>query len=157
MKFYPRLNMYKASNCSFDPSTMTALSYGWWPMLAAINGKLVRNIHNYSNSTLKHQSKLRSLLSSLGIQADIVLDVRADIRNADAVKAEIIQKWAAEHIRTLKARKHKANNQESNLAAARAMGISITSSELADAAGKLQTAQQENKPKKYPPLRPVVG
>jgi len=160
MKFYPRLNMYKSSNCSFDPTTMLALSYNWWPMLATVNGRLVRNIHNYSPSTTRHQYKLNALLETLNIEADIVLDVRANIHEPYAVKAEIVQKWAVEHVRTLSARKNKTNAQEGNLAAARALGISITSSELADAAQCVQDKKAKAtvaKPKKYPPLRLVVG
>ena len=63
MKYYSRLNQYKASNVKFDCETQTAWSYDWWKFYGIINGKKVFNNYSYSNSTSKHQSKVWSHLN----------------------------------------------------------------------------------------------
>ena len=71
MKYYPRLGLYKASNLTFNPSTLDAYSYGYWRFVARVEGVVIFNNYRYSNSTSKHQYKVRSLLKSLGIKIDI--------------------------------------------------------------------------------------
>lgn len=71
MKYFKRSNMYKASNVSFDPTTMQAHSYNWWLFVDKIDGKVVFNSYGYSHSTRKHQSKVRALLRSLNINIDL--------------------------------------------------------------------------------------
>lgn len=74
MKYYKRANIYKASNVVFACETQTATSYSWWVFLKKFksHGKniLVLNTYNYSNTTTKHQYKLKSLLNDLGIRVD---------------------------------------------------------------------------------------
>ncbi len=60
--YYPRLDRWKASNVSLDPTMMKAWSYDWWVMLDMIDDQLIFNEYRYSNSTSKHQSKVRSWL-----------------------------------------------------------------------------------------------
>ena len=74
MKFMKRANIYKASNVTFNPETCGAVSYDWWTFTKMINGKLVFNKHAYSNTTRKHQSKVRSLLRELGLEIDLTVD-----------------------------------------------------------------------------------
>jgi len=74
MKHFKRLNMYKASNVTFNPETLEAHSYSHWCFFKVINGKNVFNNYNYSNSTCKHQSKVRSLLRELNISIDLEIE-----------------------------------------------------------------------------------
>lgn len=73
MKFMKRANIYQASNynVTFDPNKIEARSYRWWVFVAKVEGKIVFNNYRYSNSTSKHQSKVRSLLNQLNIKIDI--------------------------------------------------------------------------------------
>ena len=68
MKYMVRSNTYKASNVYFDCDTEQAYSYDWWCFVSRINGVLVFNDHNYSPSTNKQQSKVKSLLNALGLE-----------------------------------------------------------------------------------------
>lgn len=92
MKFMTRSRTYKASNVSFKPETCEAYSYDWWLFVANINGKVVFNAYNYSNSTCKHQSKVRSLLDALGISIDYTVSCRTSLSNSE---------WAAQALKTL--------------------------------------------------------
>lgn len=73
MKFMKRANIYQASNynVTFDPNKIEARSYKWWVFVAKVEGKVIFNNYRYSNSTSKHQSKVRSLLKELNIKIDI--------------------------------------------------------------------------------------
>lgn len=63
--------IYKASNVTFNPLTCEAYSYGWWKFVAKIDGKVIFNNYRYSNTTTKHQYKVRRLLLERGITIDI--------------------------------------------------------------------------------------
>lgn len=73
MKLMKRSNIYQASNynVTFDPNNIVARSYQWWVFVAKVDGKIIFNNYRYSVSTSKHQSKVRALLSDLGIKIDI--------------------------------------------------------------------------------------
>lgn len=71
MKYLKRSKTYSGSNVSFDPIGMKAYSYGWWCFVKRINGKIVFNNYNYSNSTCKHQHKVGQLMRELGIKVDL--------------------------------------------------------------------------------------
>lgn len=86
MKYYKRLKIYKASNVTFDRATMQAYSYNWWRFVARIDGKVVFNNHSYSPSTCKHQYKVRDLLSELGINIDVMVNVRESLRDHDTIE-----------------------------------------------------------------------
>lgn len=77
MKYMKRKNIYQCSNynCTFDPVSKRAMSYKWWAFVAEVEGKIVFNNYRYSNSTSKHQSKVRSLLNELGIKIDLELPI----------------------------------------------------------------------------------
>lgn len=79
MKQMKRTGIFKASNVSFDPSTVRAYSYGWWNFVRKINGAVVFNNYRYSNSTSKHQSKVWRLMDSLGIKIDLFVSVGCDL------------------------------------------------------------------------------
>lgn len=71
MKYYTTQNLYKASNVQFDPETIRAYSYGWWEFVRTVGDKVVFNNFPYSNTTIKHQWKVRRLMNDLGIQIDV--------------------------------------------------------------------------------------
>lgn len=89
MKFYPRLNMYKAANVTFNPDTLEAYSYRWWRFVEVVNGKVVFNNYRYSVSTARHQSKVRSLLSQLGITIDVTIECPEGLQSAYAIESAI--------------------------------------------------------------------
>lgn len=70
-----RNGFYEASNVRFIPETLQAFSYGWWQFTMPYKGGVIFNCFNYSNSTNKHQWKVRRLLQDLGIK--IVEEVEA--------------------------------------------------------------------------------
>lgn len=72
MKYFTRSKQYRASNVYFDTVTESAWSYEWYCMAKRINGRMVLNNYNYSNSTIKHVSKVWLLFTSLGIEFDTI-------------------------------------------------------------------------------------
>lgn len=70
MKYMKRSGIYKASNVTFDPVNMQAHSYNWWLFVSKIKGKVVFNNYSYSPTTNGHQSKVRKVMSDLGIKID---------------------------------------------------------------------------------------
>lgn len=97
MRYYPKLRKYKASNVEFNTVTQTATSYGWWLFVSRINGKLVFNNYMYSNTTDRHQSKVRSLLRKLGISVDLTIEAPDGLQSPDsAIDLYIGRIWALE-------------------------------------------------------------
>lgn len=80
MKLMKRTGIYKASNVSFDPSSVEAFSYGWWNFVRKINGAVVFNNYSYSSSTSKHQSKVWRQMDALGIKIDLFVKTACDLR-----------------------------------------------------------------------------
>lgn len=113
MKYYKKLNQYKASNVVFDVATQTAWSYGWWAFVKPISGKLVYNDYYYSTATRGHQSKVRRLLDypefDLIIEAPDGLQSRAGLLSAIEHDRHEIKRLIAE-IR--KPRSQKKKNEE---------------------------------------------
>ena len=113
MKYFKRLNLYKANNVQFKPETNTATSYDWWEFVKEIKGKIVFNNYNYSNSTCKHQSKVRwDVLMDLNIDIDVEIEAPQGLQNLSS---------AIDHYNMLisdlkeaisKPRTHKSKNQE---------------------------------------------
>lgn len=83
MRYYKRLNLYKAHAVVFDPQTSIAISWGWWYFVRPIAGKLVFNAYRYSQSTNQHQRKVAKLLESLGIAIDVSIDCPAGLQEAN--------------------------------------------------------------------------
>jgi len=73
MKYFTRLKIYKASNVSFNPQTMEALSYDWWRFVTTLNGVSIFNNATYSVSTCAHQFKVRQLMRDLNLPVHITL------------------------------------------------------------------------------------
>lgn len=77
---------YKAANVVFNTINNTAWSYDWWCFVKVIDNKLIFNNYRYSNTTTKHQYKVRSLLNELGIKIDRVVSVSGGLQNIDSLK-----------------------------------------------------------------------
>jgi len=86
MKYMKRANIYQASNynVTFDPNKIEARSYRWWVFVAKVEGKIIFNNYRYSNSTSKHQSKVRSLLNELNIKIDVEMPVPKGLNGSNA-------------------------------------------------------------------------
>lgn len=83
MKLKKKSGLYEASNVTFDPKALTATSYNWWYFVKVFKGKVVFNNYQYSPSTRRHQSKVRSLLSDLGINIDLVVELTQSLNNVE--------------------------------------------------------------------------
>lgn len=81
LKFNKRAGIYTNSTGSltFNPATLEAHSYKWWRFVAQVDGLLIFNDYKYSVSTSKHQYKMRSFLSDLGIKIDLFLELPGGI------------------------------------------------------------------------------
>ena len=73
MKYFKRLEKYKASNVELSIKPLKAFSYGWWQFLGVVNGVIVFNDYNYSITTSAHQRKVKRLLRELGIDVGLVI------------------------------------------------------------------------------------
>ncbi len=80
MKFMKRAGIFKASNVTFNPETCQAYSYNWWRFVDIVNGKVIFNNYNYSPSTCKHQSKVRSVLESQGVKIDFFVKAQGGLQ-----------------------------------------------------------------------------
>jgi hypothetical protein len=62
-RYLSKTNMLKSSNFSMNLTTLEARSYDWWVFVRKVNGKVIFNRVNYSNSTCKHQNKALRVLN----------------------------------------------------------------------------------------------
>ena len=89
MKFIKTQNTWKASNFSFNMTTMEAFSYGWWLFVCKDeNGRIIFNNTNYSSSTNRHQSKARGILSSIDLILRYTKASLDNLENAYALEIE---------------------------------------------------------------------
>jgi hypothetical protein len=105
MKLFKRANMYKASNVSLHAETLEARSYEWWAFTKMIGGVLVFNAHRYSNSTCKHQSKVRTLLRELGHEISLTVDARCGLQD---------EAWPTHAVKSLESKIDAVNVQLNN-------------------------------------------
>jgi uncharacterized small protein (DUF1192 family) len=84
MNYYPRLNLYKAANVTFDPSKVEAHSYRWWKFVAVIDGLVVFNSYRYSPTTARHQSKVANVMRNLGIRVDLDIECPRGLDNLES-------------------------------------------------------------------------
>lgn len=89
MKYMVRKQIYQAKNVTFDPKSLNAYSYDWWRFVGMVEGKLVVSNYRYSVTTAKHQRKVASLMSQLGITPDLVMPLSRGVR-ADQSLADMI-------------------------------------------------------------------
>lgn len=90
MKYFKRANIYKASNVTFSAAKREAHSYGWWKFVTIVNGKVIFNDYNYSPSTCKHQSKVRSLMGDLGVKIDLYVSVSRSLDDSPTNLGNIV-------------------------------------------------------------------
>jgi len=115
MKYYKRLNVYKASNVSFNPEEIAAYSYDWWQFVKVVDGKVFFNNYSYSQSTNGHQSKVRHLLGELNIEIDCVIDCPSGFQDGGWQRSSInLYKQRIEELERLikKPKTRKAKNEE---------------------------------------------
>lgn len=79
MKYSNKRDRFEAANVWFSQSEMIAKSYDWWVFVKAIEGVIYFNDYNYSPSTIKHQIKVRRLLSDLGIGPFITVSFKPSL------------------------------------------------------------------------------
>lgn len=109
MKHFTKLNQFKASNVIYDIGTGRAYSYGWWRFVDVVElqgvKQVVFNNHSYSNSTIKHQYKVRDLLRRLGVSIDLTVESRSGLQSSN---------WKEEAIDSIRADIHAVMEQLGN-------------------------------------------
>lgn len=93
MKHMKRANIYQASNynVTFNPIKVEAYSYKWWKFVSIVDGLVIFNNYRYSNSTSKHQSKIRNLMQDLKIKIDLELPVPRGLQHHQTLNELIIE------------------------------------------------------------------
>ncbi len=81
-----KAEIYTGSNVIYNPRTTEAWSYGWWQFVKLLDGKVIFNNYYYSNTTSKHQSKVRSLLATLGVTVHESLPVPKGLQTVDTLE-----------------------------------------------------------------------
>jgi len=114
MKYFSRTNEYKASNVKFEVETKRAYSYGYWKFTDVINGKLVFNSYSYSNSTARHQAKVRDLFDDLNIEVDLVIDFCREGLQDITWRYKTINSYRQEIRNLIKAVKSKGTRKTTN-------------------------------------------
>lgn len=86
MKYFKRLKIYKNhnGNNTYNPETKEALSYKYWYFVKKINNFTVFNCYSYSNTTSKHQSHVRSLMSQLRHKIDYYIECPEGLQHLDS-------------------------------------------------------------------------
>lgn len=84
LKLMKRSGIYKASNVTFNPETCQAYSYDWWRFVDRIGGLVIFNSYGYSNSTRKHQYKVKRVMESLGIKVDFEVEAPKGLQDLDS-------------------------------------------------------------------------
>lgn len=112
MRYYKRLDIYKASNVTFDPSTYEAYSYGWWLFVTNIGDKVVLNNYNYSRTTNNHQQKVKRLLKALNIEIDIYIEAPQGLDRLSEAINHYNREIVKLELTINKPRTHKKKNEE---------------------------------------------
>jgi hypothetical protein len=89
MKKLKSKNIYKASNVTFDADKVSAHSYVWWEFVKVIQGQVVFNCYKYSPTTQRHQRKVEGLMNDLGINIDLVVNVKQSLSDFETLKSVI--------------------------------------------------------------------
>lgn len=104
LQYRKTLNMFKATNIDFNAETMLGHSYDWYELTKSIKGKIILNSYNYSPTTCKHISKVRSVLSMLGVRY-LELEAPKGLQNLDVALEHVIIEHARAIVREKYARK----------------------------------------------------
>lgn len=111
-RWYVRLKVYKGIHFWFDPKTLEARSYQWFPMLLKIGKRLVINECIYSNQTAKDYSKLHRCLEREKIKPDCSIYAPQGLNNLDAALSYYEYEIKSRQELILKPRTHKRKNAE---------------------------------------------
>ena len=114
MKYFPTKGVYKAgNNCTFNPETCEAYSYGWWRFVSYQHGVLIFNDYQYSATTRQHQSKVKRLLAEIGLEIGVVVESRDSIptlsKKSDLTK--YIKACESEKLERLEAKRMERNRR----------------------------------------------
>lgn len=91
MKFSNKRQQFEGSNVSFNPFTQVAKSYDWWVFLTNMNGIVIFNDSRYSNTTNRHQSKVKALMLKDSIIPSLTLhNTRESLTSGKALQSEIV-------------------------------------------------------------------
>lgn len=119
------------SNCYVNLNDLSAWSYNWWQFVRVVNGKVVFNNYNYSSSTNKHQSTVRSALAHLGIVIDLIVETSASLSDSSwyesCVNYYATKATEAKVLRELSNRDKSSNSNQQRL---RVMNRSLRQIEL---------------------------
>ena len=83
MKFNSKVGAYRAANVYFHPEKLVATSYDWWTFVKRIDGHTVFNSYGYSNTTRRHQYRVREVMRDLGLVIDREVRVPSSLSNFD--------------------------------------------------------------------------
>ena len=111
MKFYSRLQVYKASNLTFNPATGEGRSYDWYSIARRFDGVQVLNTYRYSVTTGKHIRKLENLFSDLRLEC-LFIEAPRGLQDLDAAIEFYRDKIATLETEIKKPRTNKAKNEE---------------------------------------------
>jgi hypothetical protein len=89
LQYRKTLNIFKATNVDFNAETMLGHSYDWYELTKSLKGRVVLNSYNYSPTTCKHISKVRSVLSMLGIRY-VELEAPKGLQNLDVALEHVV-------------------------------------------------------------------
>lgn len=86
MKFYKKSNTYKNSTGSltFDLTTGKGYSYDWYRIIERLGDIYALNTYNYSPSTIKHISRIRSILNELNLKY-VTLDAPNGLDRSESI------------------------------------------------------------------------
>lgn len=112
MKYMKRAKVYKATNLSFDPHEIEARSYSWWIFVKIIKGKIVFNDFHYSNTTNRHQYKVRSIMRELGIKIDTTIEAPKGLQDLGSAVQLYAHRIENLEYAIAKPRSHRSKNLE---------------------------------------------
>ncbi len=112
VRYFERAGIYKGSNFTFNPKTLTAYSYDWWRFVEKIGSRIVFNDFRYSNTTARHQWKIKNLLRDLGIHVDMELEAPGGLQNLNSAIELYRERIVTLQLEILKKGTKKAKNLE---------------------------------------------
>ena len=83
MKYFKKLKLFKSSNLTLDPETGKGYSYEWYRIVDRIDGMVVLNNYSYSPTTCRHISKIRSMLTTLGVREYLEIEAPGGLQDLD--------------------------------------------------------------------------
>jgi len=125
LKYMVRADEYKSSNVYYSVPGEFAVSYGWWRFVSRINGVLIFNTLRYSPSTGKHQSKVMSLLDSLGLEYYRV-ETRLSLSEGTVALESCIKNLEDDNTEMQKAIDKKGNRKTTNIRRAKKIELNKT-------------------------------